>query len=218
MATIFSDNFDSYTDGSELNGQGGWSNTNTGIPEGVYITNTQSQTSPNSAKTQQNQFLIVQPITLLTGNVYTLTFSLRATSTLPWTIGFGDGVNLSGNLRRLSYFVSQTGGVVKAVAYNSTSGSDITKTATGTFTTDTWHTFTVEWDYGAKKVRVKIDSNAFSDYAVNTGANGTLSGIRFWRYNEDGVGIGDTIYFDTVSVDSVSASTGSALLRFPTGF
>lgn len=172
MANISIDNFDSYTNGSSLNTQGGWSGVNTN----VLVTTAQSNTAPNSINWSQaggGTNGKNKSITPLVVDSDQIVFYIR--STVVNNAGGGScGFSLFSGANNL--FTARL-----SVDNNATQLLGATTVNGNVPVANTWYQITVEFDFTNHRARMKIDAGAFTAYVSATGS------VAFT--NIDGIGI-----------------------------
>lgn len=196
------DNFDSYTSGNALgglNGGTGWANAWTpDANNDADITDTQSQSSPNS-------------VLLASGgsedNVYRRQLSSDSAT---------DGDQVTFAMRRANtttfnqnVFATDSGGATRWAIRLTSAGAIQAQFASPTtlqasYNADQWYVFVVEFDYTNSRFRVSIDGGAFSAYIAFAGAAGSNTRTIILNINTNA---NANCYWDSIGVPAAPASS-----------
>lgn len=180
MATIFSDNFNSYTNGA-LVGQGGWTNQLNGsyytvqettVKEGAKAVQVSDNTSINIEVYKTGTVVDTGRITVYMRRSDT---AGRATFALKGDIGYS------------AYFRLDNDGYIKYY------GNGAWNTW-GAYLANTWYTLEIEWNGGTDQIRYRVDEGTWTAWLtpLNTWTTG-LNRVEFWCYQGSGSSFWDYI-------------------------
>lgn len=200
-STIFTDNFDSYSDGN-LNGQGGW------------ISNSSDQFFTVESSTVQEGGKAIASVNSFQPFGISVHKSGSLVSTGRIQFYFKSDENAPYGLFRLT-----EGDLIKiqikffpGFVYYTTSSNE--NGELGVATSNTWHLVTIEWRDIDKKVRYNLDGGVFTPY---------ISPMSPWESGVDGVtlyrdvGGPAQIYFDNIQENSALAKTPVLIVPGLTG-
>lgn len=185
MATIFEDNFNSYTDG-DLNGQGGWSGDVVFDIQGVTVK--EGAKAVSCAGTGLPNNIIKVGTSVATG---TITVFMRRSVI---NDGYSAFILHEGITSVLAVILWDTGHIQN---YNGTDWYDIY--SPGTYVVNQWYQIQIEWRISDKKFRFNVDNGGWSawDYGYQ-GATGWAVGIDKVRLTVYGQTIA-TSYWDYIA-------------------
>jgi hypothetical protein len=186
MATIFSDNFDSYSDG-DLNGQGSWSGSTTMDVQGTTV-----QAGAKAIQSNNN------------GNGQIITHAFTATGGTPILSVYVR--NNTANAQGAYSGISDSAGegwycVMKSdnTWYLTNPSAFSTTTAVGSgWSANTWYKVEIQVDTANKRARARIDGGTWSSYVINSSFGTQVSKIQLTI----GANFSGTSYWDTLVVSS----------------
>lgn len=211
---IFSENFESYSAGSNLSGQGGWTVSGVATGDYVVITSDAFHTGRQSLYIADNgtssKPKAVQTLSE-TLNEGVISFAIKAGSdTSPGTLRFGTfSLVWTGTTINLSYSGGGEGTqpTVKQVPY-ATLTDRYSWSATG------WNVFSIAFDKATGKLEVSLNgtltatgwNTGFS--ITSTAYNWTVNRFEFESYSNAGTG---AFYLDSISIATTTIPEPSAL-------
>lgn len=219
-----SDNFDTYTNGADLNTLNGgtsWGGAWTRVTGTALITNAQSVSSPNSASvivdTNQSQYYR-QFSAQVTGTTNTLSFAARVsgkTTLNTPNVTITPSIDTAGNFTH-GYF---------RVVFNGTNGN-IELTTSGetqvtlltSFAINTWYYVYLDMDITGERVRGAVTTSTssppvYGSYAIGTHSTPFTQMSYFQIWASANSITTDVLYIDNIGVNSTIFSTGGNASR-----
>lgn len=200
-ATANIENFDSYTNGTSLNGQGGW----TTVDTNAKITNTQSQSSPNSliwSNLSGGTTGLNLTVPTLSADGSQIIFYIRANITNNAAGGSVGLAFFTGSTQLFTARLSQDQHALQLIGAT-------TVTLLNLPAVDTWYKVTTEFDFTGDRARAAIDAGAMSSYVSAVGSVGFA--------NVDGLGLvlGGLFATSNMYMDSISSFSPSVASTDP---
>lgn len=194
MSIVFSDNFDSYSDG-DLAGQGSWTASGTATAYDIQGSVVQAGAKAVSFPNNVNG----------TGNVYRDFTGISSGNPI---VSFY-GRNTVNSHQGVYFLVADSGGTGwyfifennRFIIYDAPGFASLV-TAGGTYSANTWYHIEIEVDIANKQARGRVDGGAWGSWRANASFNGTLSRVGI----NQGTNFGGTSYVDTVSVDDANTT------------
>jgi hypothetical protein len=184
MATLFTDNFNSYNDGN-LNGQGGWYEPQTAdspqiqgtvVKEGAKAVKIEGTTYQRSVKTG---------IQLADGR---LTFYWRRNTNSSGTAYFSISKDGDWKAQEVQLYMTNNG----RIALNTSGGL----VYLGNYNANQWYCLEIEWRSSDHKFRVRIDGGIWSNWYAFSGNWSYLDKVRL---SADNGAASDVTYYDYIA-------------------
>ena len=194
MAIVFTENFDSYTAGLPVAGQGNWTAVS-GLGVGYNVSTTQSQSSPNSVAAANNLNGSTEVKTTFTainsGNNITLSYYVYND-----TSGVQAAYTLIGDASLNGWFVlMRSNNTWLLIDSNFSNALD----NQFSWSSATWIHVEINVDLTNNQARFRVNGGAWSSYVVHSSTSVTsISSIALLQ----GANNSGTSYWDTMSVDN----------------
>lgn len=194
------ENFDSYTNGDNLNGKNGgtgWSGAWTDVALSLYVvSNAQSVSSPNSVSftTSTGQEAAIKRSVTTASSVDgdVVEFQFRKTTT-------------SVNLPNIQFYSGGT--FITFVVFDTSGAITLNGTNVGSYSANTWYKIDVQFDYTNDRARVSVDGGAYSSYVAFSTAVSSLDTI--WLSNSAAGSGSMTVYWDSIQAPAAATVASS---------